>query len=230
MPNPLLEPYIGITEFLGHALGPDYEVALHDLTDKNRSIIAIANRQISGREVGAPLTNVALKIIMSRSYLDSDYIINYRGQSASGKTLRCSTLFIKDGSDLIGMLCVNFDDSRHLDISEQILRLCHPDSFVDTNFQLSDTHITDTRATQMEESFQNSIGDVATDAVTRELTRLDTTADRLTPEMRMQIIESLEADGLFLLKGAVNDVAQALQCSKASIYRYISQTKHDRKK
>ena len=39
MANPLLQQYIKVTEFLGLTLGPDYEVALHDMTDKNRSII-----------------------------------------------------------------------------------------------------------------------------------------------------------------------------------------------
>ena len=43
VPNTLLQHYVKLTAFLGQALGPDYEVALHDLTDKNRSIIAIAN-------------------------------------------------------------------------------------------------------------------------------------------------------------------------------------------
>ena len=46
----ILQHYIKLTEFLGKALGPDYEVALHDLTRKDRSIIAIANNYISGRE------------------------------------------------------------------------------------------------------------------------------------------------------------------------------------
>ena len=73
MANPLLQHYIKLTEFLGQALGPDYEVALHDMTDKNRSIVAIANNHISGREIGAPLTNVALKILMDKSYETQDY-------------------------------------------------------------------------------------------------------------------------------------------------------------
>ena len=30
--NLILQHYIKLTEFLGKALGPDYEVALHDLT------------------------------------------------------------------------------------------------------------------------------------------------------------------------------------------------------
>ena len=87
MANPLLQHYIKLTEFLGQALGPDYEVALHDMTDKNRSIVAIANNHISGREIGAPLTNVALKILMDKSYETQDYRLHYCGLSAEGKTL-----------------------------------------------------------------------------------------------------------------------------------------------
>ena len=129
MANPLLQHYIKLTEFLGQALGPDYEVALHDMTDKNRSIVAIANNHISGREIGAPLTNVALKILMDKSYETQDYRLHYCGLSAEGKTLRSSTMFIKHNGKLVGMLCINFDDSRYLAASENVLRLCHPDIF-----------------------------------------------------------------------------------------------------
>ena len=107
MANPLLQHYIKLTEFLGQALGPDYEVALHDMTDKNRSIVAIANNHISGREIGAPLTNVALKILMDKSYETQDYRLHYCGLSAEGKTLRSSTMFIKHNGKLVGMLCIN---------------------------------------------------------------------------------------------------------------------------
>lgn len=52
MASQLLQQYVKLTEFLGHTLGPDYEVALHDLTDRNRSIVAIANSHVSGRKLG----------------------------------------------------------------------------------------------------------------------------------------------------------------------------------
>ena len=220
MANPLLQHYIKLTEFLGQALGPDYEVALHDMTDKNRSIVAIANNHISGREIGAPLTNVALKILMDKSYEKQDYITHYRGVSAEGKTLRSSTMFIKHNGKLVGMLCINFDDSRYLAASENVLRLCHPDIFIDD-------HIAPQQVPATTESFHNSIDAVAGDAVGRELIRLGVTADRLTPDERMQIIASLENGGIFLLKGAVKDVADALHCSQASVYRYLSQIKKD---
>ena len=205
MANPLLQHYIKLTEFLGQALGPDYEVALHDMTDKNRSIVAIANNHISGREIGAPLTNVALKILMDKSY-----------ETHNGK--------------LVGMLCINFDDSRYLAASENVLRLCHPDIFIDDHIAPQQAEPGDPfpRAVPATtESFHNSIDAVAGDAVGRELIRLGVTADRLTPDERMQIIASLENGGIFLLKGAVKDVADALHCSQASVYRYLSQIKKD---
>ena len=64
MANPLLQHYIKLTEFLGQALGPDYEVALHDMTDKNRSIVAIANNHIS-------LPLCLMNIVLERSVLPS---------------------------------------------------------------------------------------------------------------------------------------------------------------
>lgn len=228
MPNPLLQHYITLTEFLGQALGPDYEVALHDLTDKNKSIIAIANNHVSGREIGAPLTNIALKSLMDKSYETQNYRLHYPGVSAGGKTLRSSTLYIKQHGKLIGMLCINFDDSRYHAVSRDVLRLCHPDSFLKTNFLHEETYEASASIIlPTTESFQNSIDAVAGDAVNRELNRLGVSADRLTPDERMQIIGALEAGGIFLLKGAVKDVADALRCSQASVYRYLSQIKKE---
>ncbi|HJA49310.1 MAG TPA: PAS domain-containing protein [Candidatus Agathobaculum intestinipullorum] len=230
MANSLLQQYAKLTEFLGFALGPDYEVALHDLTDKNRSIIAIANGHVSGRAVGAPLTNVALQSLMDKSYETQDYHLHYCGVSATGKTLRSSTMFIKQNGRLIGLLCISFDDSRYQDAIETIMRLCHPDRFVEDNCSparpdMSAEAVRTAPATT--ERYHNSIDAVAGDAVARELARLGITADRLTPDERVQIIASLEAGGIFLLKGAVKDVASALRCSQASVYRYLSQIKKD---
>ncbi len=226
IPNALLQQYVKLTEFLGAALGPDYEVALHDLTDKNRSIIAIANGHISGREIGAPLTNVALSILMDKSYETQDYRLHYSGVSASGKQLRSCTMFIKQNGRLIGMLCINFDDSRYLTLSRQILRLCHPDHFARQLVQPEESGGTPPlSSTHRPETFRNSTEAVALDAIHHELNRLGISAERLTSDERLQIISALEESGIFLLKGSVKDVAAGLRCSQASVYRYLAQIK-----
>lgn len=226
--NALLQHYVKLTEFLGQALGPDYEVALHDLTDKNRSIIAIANNHVSGREIGAPLTNVALSILRDKSYETSDYRLHYYGVSVNGKDLRSNTMFIKQNGRLIGMLCINFDDSRYRAISNQIMGLCHPDIFVEDVLQPPEPEepgaVPAVRSAP--EKFRNSTEAVAADAINRELEALGVTAERLTSDERLRIIAALESNGIFLLKGAVKDVAAGLHCSQASVYRYLSQLKN----
>ena len=220
MPDPsnaLLRQYVKLTEFLGAALGPDYEIALHDLTDKNHSIIAIANSHISGRSIGAPLTNAALSVLMDRSYETEDWRLHCAGVSVGGKRLRSSTLFIKENGQLIGMLCINFDDSRYQDLSQQVLSLCHPDAF------LQHPHPSQEDSAACPETFRNSTEAVALDAIRRELERLGVSAERLTSDERQQIIASLEESGIFLLKGSVRDVAAGLHCSQASVYRYLTQ-------
>lgn len=224
MVNPIVQQYIQVVDFLGYALGPDYEIALHDLTDQNQSIIAIANNHISGRQVGAPMTNVGLKILRDKSYERENYLLHYRGLSVHGKMLRSSTMFIKDGTVPVGMLCINFDDSRYRAIGKKVIDLCHPNEFLERFFPLHVAFAEESEA-EMPEGFHNSVDAVAVDAVTRELQQRGVTVEQLTPEVRMEIIIALEASGIFLLKGAVNDVAEALHCSKASVYRYLSQAK-----
>lgn len=227
--NPILEQYAKLTKFLGLALGPDYEVVLHDLTDKNRSIIAIANNHVSGRELGAPLTNMALRILQNRSYETSDFRLHDYGVSADGRELRSNTLFIKQDGRLIGMLCVNFDDSRFRDVSARLMGLCHPDMFVSSVIpKLGDGDpVAPAAPPPPPEKYRNTTEAVARDAIHRELEQLGVSAERLTTEERMRIISALDTGGIFLLKGAVKDTAAELHCSQASVYRYLSQIKSE---
>lgn len=218
MNRQLLEHYIKLTAFLGQVLGPDYEVALHDLTDKSQSLIAIANSHISGRQVGAPLTNMALKMLMDREYEQADYRLNYRGETEDGRTLRSSTLFIKHSGRIVGMLCINFDHSKYLSISESILQLCHPNAFVETNFQLDEARITH-RAPDDEgaERIQASLDALAEDAVAKALAAAQ--GQPLAVHDRLALVRRLEADGIFLVKGAVGRVAGLIGVSQATLYR-----------
>ena len=90
MTEQLLLHYTRLVEFLGHVLGPDYEIILHEILPEQSRVAAIANGGISGRDVGAPITNAALRMIMQKQYESNNYIINYTGQLSNGKTLRSS--------------------------------------------------------------------------------------------------------------------------------------------
>ncbi|WP_370674494.1 transcriptional regulator [Pleomorphomonas sp. PLEO] len=220
-----IQRYMKLTEFLGSVLGPDYEVVLHDLGDADKSIIAIANGHVSGRTIGAPLTSVALQSIINHSYETQDYRLNYVGVAGT-KLLRSSTFFVKDEEGrLVGMLCINFDDSRYRELSDRILKLRHPDIFVETNFAY-DEDAAAVRATppsvESSESFPNSLTELTDHLLDEELRSREAAGERLSHKDKLALVGVLNAKGIFMMKGAVKYVAEKLGCSQTTIYRYLN--------
>jgi predicted transcriptional regulator YheO len=224
MINKVLEHYKILVDFLGKALGPDYEIALHDLKDTSNSIIAIANSHISGRTIGAPLTNKMLQILAEEGYKNTNYITHYAGISSGKKPLRSNTFFLKDEHGKpFGLLCIIFDDTRYNKVIDDILKLCHPDEFVHHNTLLGRLTIQIPPEEQSDaEVFPNSITDVMENIVSTVIDENHIPADRLTQEEKLQIVDILNKKGVFSFKGAVSYVANKLCCSEASIYRYLS--------
>ena len=103
-----LEPYAKLVYFLSAALGDNCEIALHDLTSKDQEIVAISNNPISGREVGAKLSNLSLHYLEEKHY-----VMNYKTVGNDGKLMRAATYFIKEeGREMpVGMLCINVNIS-----------------------------------------------------------------------------------------------------------------------
>ncbi|GAB1456110.1 PAS domain-containing protein [Spirochaetota bacterium] len=214
--------YSVLVEFLGKSLGPDYEVVLHDLGDKSNSIVAIANGHISGRTIGAPLTNKSLEMMAEHQYESIDYQLNYSSLSGEEKTLRSSSLVIKNAKGKpVALLCINFNDARYADIASGIMKLCHPDAFVVRNTASPATSIPKDELASAER-FPKSIAAVTESVVGEVVARNGVPVDRLTQDEKMQIVDTLNHKGVFLLKGAVGLVAESLKSSEASIYRYLS--------
>ena len=208
MTEQLLLHYTRLVEFLGHVLGPDYEIILHEILPEQSRVAAIANGGISGRDVGAPITNAALRMIMQKQYESNNYIINYTGQLSNGKTLRSSTMFIKDGGKLVGLLCVNFDDSRF-----------HDDA--PAKQPAAPQHA----AAQPAEHFQSDMNGLMEDLFATVTRDAGVPLRRLTQAERAEIVARLYEQGMFELRGAVQFTVEKLGCSQASVYRYIKNAK-----
>ena len=220
----LFNLFARLTEFLGRILGPYYEIALHDLQDPQHSLVAIANSHVSGRAIGAPLTEAALKFLQDDSLTASDCRLNYTGFTAGGKTLRSSTFLIREQGQPAGMLCINFDDSKFKAVSESVLKLCHPDAFVDSNFKFDEARVLEKAADAQAERFTP---DGVAAAIARFAAEQGVSAQGLPPARRRLLVRQLDQKGLFLVKGAVQEAAAALGVSQATIYRALSQARKE---
>lgn len=219
MRTELREHYVNLVNGLSLILGPSYEITLHDLSMGDESVIAIANGHITNRTIGSPLTSQMLNYIASERYRHSDYEVNYVSVSMDNKILRSSTIYIKDKNELVGLLCFTFDDSRYRSISNAVLGLCHPDEMLsESNF----------------ERIENLETNEETEIVSRNLEELvDTTINNiihsknlphsLKKRHKLIIVAELRKRGVFLIKGAVPEVAEKLESSEATIYRYLNE-------
>ena len=219
-----LEPYRTLVSFLGEALGPDYEVVLHDLTSEEGTIAAIVNNNISGRTEGAPLSNMALRFIHGKVYEKQPYVAGYQGASQAKGRLRSSTMFIKDGSELIGMLCINFDAAKYSRMAQELLALCG------AHQEPGPTLGVENFVSSLPDAVQAAITDVTGVYTGVQNVDIDVTGsalppDRLTMDEKVRIVEDLQQAGIFYMKGAVSEVAAQLGSSEATIYRYLSKLK-----
>jgi len=220
-----LHYFTKVTEFFGRVLGPDYEVALHDISDQDGALVALANGHISGRKIGEPVTDRLKGIIDNREYENQDYILHQYGMSPNGKILCSSSMFVKDVvGNLIGVLCINFDDSRYRELSQRVFNLCHPDALVDTNFRFDESRVP-ADISEHHPKLQSAPDGSAYDIINATLKEYGLSADNMTTKDKMNLLAVLEERGVFLIKGAVKDAAKIFGCSQATMYRNLSRIK-----
>lgn len=217
-----------IVEFLGVVLGPDYEITLYDL--ETRSVIAIANGRVKGQTRDNPFSHIAQQLLVERQYEGRNYISNFTSHLyANGKAIRSSVLFIKDAEGHpLGMLGINFDDSRYLTLCDNLLNLIHPQDFA------REHGCAEPLPGKTPQRAWEQLGDTGGDTIHNDVSSLmhaifaqaaqnmEAPVNRLNQEERVLFLARLKESGMFRLRGAVQYIAQKLECSQASVYRYLS--------
>lgn len=228
--RPEFAPYLAMMDFLGALLGPRSEIVLHDTTDLSSSVVALTHGYVSGRALGAPATDLVLKVLRNGQHHDSDFFANYLAESAAGGRFRSSTFFIRDSeAAVIGLLCINIDDTallaardalEALTATKEIRKEFAPDSAAAAAGRDDAVPVG-----AVVERLSTTADDLTLDTVSRLVASQAVPPARMTPEEKMAIVRALEESGTFLLKGAVAKVAGALQVSEPTVYRYLKQVR-----
>ena len=227
MNRAMLKQYTKLVEFLGLTLGPSYEITLHDIRGKESSIVAIVNGSISGRDLDSPPTAMAMKAMMENA-AGRDFHTNYIGLAKSNKMLRSSTYYIKDEENkLVGMLCINFDDSEFQALSSQLFQLIHPDSYVENNIVIRSDVLSSFEDNDETEHFGDSVTSAADSVIQEILDEEGVSVDQLTQAEKIRIVARLKEKGIFRLKSSVVHVSDVLRSSPASIYRYLNKVQQE---
>lgn len=202
-----LEQYIPLIEFMGIVFGNNFEIILHDVSKPEASIIAIKNGTISGRDIGGPMTDLALRMMEENDFNDKNFITNYEGKTKDGRILVSSTYYIRENNELIGMLCVNHDASSILEAEKCIQKL-------KKSFNLN-------KDPEYSEHLDDSIIHYSDSLIQTTIDDLKISPHKLSVKEKIAVIRQLDQQGVFSTKGSKAKLAHYFKTSESTIYRYI---------
>ena len=224
MKNEILNQYKLLVNFLGKSLGPSFEVVLHEVKGEEVKMIAIANGEVSDRVLEDTVSSETINILKNKSSHNEESMVNHTVLLKNGKKVRSSIMLIKENQKVVGMLCVNFDDSKFHELNCQLLRIIHPDMFVKN-------YLSDVSYNVLYDDFKKEADedneDEAIDAYMKKVyyevnTKLNFPIGRPTRQEREQTIYALYERGFFNLKDSIDFVSKKLFCSTSTVYRYIA--------
>lgn len=212
-----LETYAKMVNFLGSALGENVEITLHDLTSKEQEIVAIVNNQNSGRELGAPLSNLSRHYLEDKQYTDKDFVVNYKTMGSAGKLMRAATYFIKEeGKDApVGLLCINVNITDYDYLVSTIQKILGINEEKEMEYKM------DNPAEILSSPLEDMI-DIYVNECLEQMGFPDYfLVERLNVEEKIRVVKYLQKKGTFKVKGAIVLVANKLAVSEPTIYRYL---------
>ncbi|MCC8139344.1 MAG: helix-turn-helix transcriptional regulator [Lachnospiraceae bacterium] len=201
-----------IAHGLAAQFGSDCEVAIHDLSRNSveNSIVYIENGQVTGRSVGEGLSGVVLKAIKHPDAPKTDHLA-YLSKTASGRILRCSTLYINDDSGRPHyILSINYDITNLLALENSIHYLTgvQPEE-ADSGSAEPGTVPIDV----------NSLLDELINQADRSI---GTPAPLMNREEKIRAINFLNEAGAFLITKAGDRIAEHFGISKYTLYNYVN--------
>lgn len=187
----------GLHEFFGGSL----EVVVHDFADPDRSIQAIFGN-LTGRRIGDPAPEA-----LRRHLRRGEDLHNYPARTRDGRPLKASTLFLRDDrGGVIGALSLNYDLTETLLLASSLERFAKrtPVEAAEGVVSIGGAGVGD----QIERGFREAAA-----AVGRP-------APLMSREQKVRVVQELERRGIFLIKGAVDEVARFLGVSRYTVYNY----------
>jgi len=184
-----------LVDCIADLLGEGAEVVLHDVHHPERSVVYIRNGHITGRKIGAPLTDLGF-LMLREARKGKDTLGVYQSKTDTGKQLKCNAILLRDDQHVVtGMLCINID--------------------------ITGTTAATMNGHKPPEHYHTNVSQVIETLISDASERADLPAGELSTAEKMKIITSLHLQGVFLARGAVKQVSSRLGIATSTVYKYI---------
>ncbi|EFU15412.1 MULTISPECIES: helix-turn-helix transcriptional regulator [Enterococcus] len=200
---------------LGNFFGSTHEVILHSLENLESSAIKVINGHFSNRKEGAPITDMALKML-SQVESEHDYAVKpYYNKNQKGVILKSSTIpVIGENDRIIGLICINM----HLEMPliDYLQDLLPSGQQNDMSQELKNS-----------EHFSDNIDELITTSLSKVKQAVESDPNVSHLNQNKEIVIRLYDQGIFNLKDSVIKIADRLGISKNTIYLHIRNHKKE---
>ena len=168
------------------------------------SVVDIRNGHITGREIGGTGDILGLEYIRNASEDNGTYY-NFIEYTKEGKTLRSSTLFLRDedGNPSV-CIAINEDITKSLELE----RYLHSRNRVDTD-------------QPNEGKYRGDVNDMLQHLMDQAQLMVGKNSAHMTKEDKLRYLEFLDKHGAFLITYSNAQVCKALNISQFSLYNYL---------
>lgn len=206
--HPIIARMIPLAENIAKTFGDNCEVVVHDFEDTHHSIAAIFNGAVTDRDMTSSMTELSFKKV-TEGTVDED-MINYTGKSKDGRVLKSTTTFIRDDEgEVIGCFCINFDLTELVAAKKVINDIMKIDS--DLILEKDDIES------------ENKVSTVLGQLVNGAIEEYGKPIIYMSKDEKVGVVKRLDAQGTFLIKGAIDYVANVLCVSRYTIYNYLDE-------
>jgi predicted transcriptional regulator YheO len=191
---------------LARAFAPICEVVLHENSTFPPTIKAIGNGHVSGRAAGdSMIWSCQIFVDGTDAQNRKTPIFNYPAQLPNGKKLRASLIPIVHDDEVIAYMTVSIL-VQDIAIAQQALSLLiEPEPSIEA----------------AEESFV-SPRDLVTKIIDSHLRKSSRPIAMWDRKQRIELIRELKDRGVFITRGAVDEVASMLGVSRTAVYNYLN--------
>lgn len=215
--NSQLAPYFPLADMLAKTFAPYCEIAIHDLTTPQNSVVYVANGTVTGRKVGQSFDHLIKQVLLNHNFMN-DYVANYTFETADHKKIKSSSWLIRDAKkEVIGMLCINCD----LTLAGQVQQA------LSAFLPVQEPEEEETEDQPESEEQLNAVEKIVDDLILHIIKNKD--VSKLKRKDNLEIIRFMDQKGIFLVKGAIDKVAETLQISRVTVYSYLD-TIHNEEK
>lgn len=214
-----LDILIQIAHGLAEHFGPQCEIAIHDVTrDLSNTIIHIENGQISGRTEGDTASNIVLEALHTPPEELKDQI-GYLTRTADGRTLKSSTVYIRDKSgSLRYIFSVNYDIASLKAVDELIRGL------ITTRPVTAQSDKEEQAGEKKQESvprIPHTVTELLDSLIEQALAEIGKPVVMMTKEDKIKVVRYLNDAGAFLITKSGDRIASVLGISKFTLYKYM---------